>query len=274
MGKRKYGWDWNTYHRRIAEGRGRGTLKDYLPWLTIHDLASLGVVSRVMGRTAGRIYHLLSGLETAFFYILDASDLTLDIWEQYPLLPLEDTLRIAEAMRIRHPRDNNSKYPIVLTSDFVVTTTSGLKVLSVKPSSELEKLRTREKLALEHRFWEEKGIEWRLVTEKEIDFQKARNLEWINRSWDFCERVPEGRNPDEILDAFQYIYEHGYDSVSRIAEIVENRFKLEPGFGITTYQHLVLRKRIHMDLSNPPDIVTPRIDDKKGGKISWIRTYA
>ena len=91
MGKRKYNWDWNTYHRRLEEGRGQGTLRDYLPWLTIHDLASLGIVSRVMGMTTGRIHHLLSGLETALFYILDASELTLDIREQYPLLFLEDT---------------------------------------------------------------------------------------------------------------------------------------------------------------------------------------
>ncbi len=274
MGKRKYGWDWNTYHRRLAEGRGQGTLQDYLPWLTIHDLASRGVVSRVMGRTTGRIHHLLSGLETAFFYILDASELTLDIREQFPLLYIEETLRIADEMRIRHPRDNVSKYPIVFTSDFVVTTTDGIKVLSVKPSSELEKQRTREKLAVEQRFWEEKRIEWRLVTEKVIDFQKARNLEWINRSWDFCERVPEGRDPDEILDAFQYIFEHECDSVSSIASNIEERFRLEPGLGITTYQHLLLKKRIQMDMSRPPDLVTPRIGNGKGGMISWIRTYA
>ena len=274
MGKRKYNWDWNTYHRRIAEGRGQGTLQDYLPWLTIHDLASVGVVSRVMGRTTGRIHHLLSGLETAFFYILDASELALDIREQYPLLNLEDTLRIAEEMRIRHPRDTVSRYPIVFTSDFVVTTANGLKVLSVKPTSELEKLRVREKLAVEHKYWEEKGIEWRLVTEKTIDFQKARNLEWINRSWDFCERVPEGRDPDEILNAFQYSFEHGCDSVARIAETIEKHFMLEPGFGITTYQHLLLRKRIHMDMSSPPDLVTPRVGNGKGGIVSWIRTYA
>lgn len=274
MGKRKYNWDWNTYHSRLKEGRGQGTLQDYLPWLTIHDLASLGVVSRVMGRTTGRVHHLLSGLETSFFYILDASELTLDIREQYPLLFLEDTLRIADEMRIRHPRDNISKYPIVFTSDFVVTTADRIKVLSVKPSSELEKQRTREKLAVEHRYWEEKGIEWRLVTEKSIDFQKARNLEWINRSWDFYERVPEGRDPDEVLDAFQHIFEHGYDSVSCIAEKIENRFKLEPGFGITAYQHLLLKKRINMDLSSPPDLVTPRVGNGKGGTVSWIATYA
>ena len=131
--------DWNTYHRRLEEGRGQRALQDYLPWFTIHDLVSLGVTSRVMGMTTGRMHHLLSGLETSFFYILDSSELVLDIREQYPLLFLEDTLQIAEEMRIRYPRDSVSKYPIVFTSDFVVTTQTGLKMLSVKPTKELEK---------------------------------------------------------------------------------------------------------------------------------------
>ena len=190
------------------------------------------------------------------------------------MLFLEDTLRIAKEMRIKHPRDKESKFPIVFTSDFVVTTQDGLKVLSVKPSAKLGEQRTREKLAVEQRYWEEKGVEWRLATEKTIDFQKAKNLEWIHRSWDFCERLPADRNPEEILDAFQYIFENEYDSVSRIAEKIENRFMLEPGFGITTYQHLLLKKRIHMDLSSPPDLVTPRVGNGKGGTYSWITTYA
>jgi hypothetical protein len=274
MGKPRAQWNWNTYHRWIKEGRGRGEGKDYVPWLTIHDLASKGISSRVPGMTTGRMHQLLSGLETAMFYILDASDLALDIREQYPLLPLEETLRIADEMGIRHPRDTVSKYPYVFTSDFVVTTPNELKVLSIKPSSELEKLRVREKLTVEHRFWEEQGVEWRLVTEKVIDFQKARNLEWIARSWDFCQRVPAGRVPEEILDSFLYIFENSYHSVSQIAEEVERRFRLEPGFGITTFQYLLRQKRITIDLSSPLDLVTPRIGNGKGGRYSWIETYA
>ena len=55
MGKYEYSWDWNKYYRWLAEGRGQGTLGDYKPWLTVHDLPSLGIVSRVMGRTASGV---------------------------------------------------------------------------------------------------------------------------------------------------------------------------------------------------------------------------
>ena len=274
MGKPRSDWNWNTYYRRIKDGRGQGTLADYLPWLTIHDLASLGVVSRVLGFTTGRIHHLLSGYETAFFYILDASPKALDIREQFPLLPLEDTLRIATELGIWHPRDPVSKYPRVFTSDFVVTTPGGLVVRSVKPSSELAKQRTADKLAVERRYWEEKGIEWRLVTEKEINFQKARNLEWVYRAWDYPERLPEGKTAEELTAFFLDLYNHTHCSIEEIATRTENCFHLEPGFGISTYQYLLLHQRITADLSHPLDFASARIDAGKGGAYSWIETIA
>lgn len=274
MGKSRSSWNWNTYHKRIKEGRGQGTLAEYLPWLTIHDLASLGVSSRVRGFTTGRIHHLLSGFETAFFYILDASDKVLDIREQFPLLPLESTLRIADELGIRHPRDPVSKYPYVFTSDFVITTADGPVVRSVKPSSELDKQRVADKLAVEHRYWEEKRIEWRLVTEKEIDFQKARNLEWIYRSWDYPERLPNGLAAECVTSYFLNLYKNSHWNVEDIAAETERHFHLQPGFGISTYQYLLLHKQITIDLSDPMDLASVRFGTKEGGRFTWIETTA
>ena len=138
-------WNENVYRRYIREGRGQGTGADYKPWLTVRDFPSLGVVSRVKGQKTGRIYHLMSTNETSLFYSLDWSDDVLDIREQYPLLNLAEVIGIAEKARLRYPYDNKSGFPYVMTSDFFVETTSGVVVLSVKPSSELEKPRVLEK---------------------------------------------------------------------------------------------------------------------------------
>mgnify|MGYP002623673099 FL=1 len=73
----------------------------------------------------------------------------LDIREQFPLLSVQETLRIARNAGIRHPRDNVSKYPYVMTTDFLVTTPEGLTARSIKQSSELSKPRVREKLEIE-----------------------------------------------------------------------------------------------------------------------------
>jgi hypothetical protein len=110
-----------------------------------------------------------------------------------------DTVKIAESAGIRHPRDPVNKYPNVLTSDFVLTTTHGTVVRTVKQESDLSDDRVREKLEIERRFWKQHGVEdWNIVTNRQIDYQKARNIEWANRSWHFAEMLPDGLTPEEV----------------------------------------------------------------------------
>ncbi len=274
MAKHRAAWSCRRYHKLIDEGRGQGFGASYRPWITIHDLASRGIVSRVPGRTTGRIHHLLSKNETSFFYILDASDKVLDIREQYPLLPVTETVEIAERLGIRHPRDPVSRFPYVMTTDFVITTRRGDMARSVKLSSEFERPRVLEKLEIERCYWEKRGVEWRLVTEKEIDFQKASNLEWVYRSWYYPQMLPEGQSPEEVAACFLEIYKKTSLSVAEIAHETEDLFGLEAGLGLTTFQYLLLQKKLPaVDLSRPLDLVSVRLDAEKGGTSTWIRTY-
>ena len=266
MAKHRAAWNCRRYHRLILEGRGQGTGKDYRPWITIHDLASSGVVSRVLGRTTGRIHHLLSRNETAFFYILDASDKVLDIREQFPLLPVTETVQLAEILGIRHPRDPVSRFPYVMTTDFVVTTRQGDVARSVKLSSELEKPRVQEKLEIERLYWERHGVEWRIVTEKEIDRQRARNLEWIYRSWNYEDILPKGCDAGKVAFGFLELFENTDLPVTEIARRIERTFGLDAGVGLTTFQYLLLGKQIRtVDLSCPLDLVSIRAGAGKGG---------
>lgn len=217
----------------------------------------------------------MSKNETAFFYILDASEKALDIWEQYPLLPVTETVEIAESMGIRYPRDVVSKYPYVLTSDFVITTPEGLTARSVKMASELEKPRVLEKMEIERAYWKRRNIDWRIVTENQIDFQKARNLEWIYRSWDYSKMLPEGVQAETVKALFLELFETTSLPVNEIARRIESLFNLDAGLGLTTFQNLLLHKQIRsVDLSKPLDLVSARVETEKGGLSSWIETYA
>ena len=244
----------------------------YKPWITIHDLASKGFVSRVYGIKTERIHHLRSRNETAFFYILDESERVLDIREQFPLLPVDETVRIAEMAGIRHPRDPESRYPYVLTSDFVITTTDGLCVRSVKESKDLVKARTREKLEIERRYWKARGVDWKIVTEEQIDYQKARNIEWMRKARDYPGMLPENTDMESILEYFMRLYEDSCLSIAQIAQATENAFLLEKGIGLLTYQYLIVEKRLDADLSRPMDIVTSRTG-QNSEVCSWIPTY-
>ena len=96
MAKYKRVWNENQYRKYLAEGRGQGVLKNYKPWIQIQDFPSRGIVSRVKGRKTGRVHHLMSNLELEYFYLLDWSEKTQDIREQYPLEDLTTAISIAE----------------------------------------------------------------------------------------------------------------------------------------------------------------------------------
>jgi len=195
MAKRHRTWNEQKYRRYIKEGRGQGTLSTYKPWIMIHDFPSLGMVSRVLGNTTGRIHHLLSNMELSYFYILDWSDKVCDIREQYPLLDIAAVLEIADKAGIRYPFDNLSGFPYVLTSDFLITTPSGEMVRSIKKKKDLDNLRVREKLELERRYWAKYGVDWKrhlgirrflrnacLVLRIFISARIIRSL-WLQKRW-------------------------------------------------------------------------------------------
>ena len=194
-------WNEKVYQRYLAEGRGGGEYASYLPWIKVMDFASRGRSTRVEGAKSGRTHHFLSWNETAFFYILDFSSRVLDIREQYPLLGLDDTLKIAEKAKIRHPRDTRSRYPYVLTTDFYIITTECTMARSIKEKKELDKPRVREKLEIERRYWLERGIDWKVVTEDQIDYQKAKNIRWVRRGRLLENFVPD---PKERRAATEY----------------------------------------------------------------------
>jgi len=254
MAKYSRNWNENVYRRYIREGRGQGVGATYKPWLTVRDFPSLGIVSRVKGQTTGRIYHLMSTNETNLFYSLDWSDNVLDIREQYPLSDLTEAIEIAERARIRYPYDNKSGFPYVMTSDFYVETTSGAVILAVKPTSELDKPRVLEKLEIERRYWKVLNVKWELVTEREINQAKARNIEWLSQASDLSQFGLCVKQQVLCIDFFMARYITTPNSITDLFRELEQRFNLSDGMGLNVYKHLAYHKRIDIDVSQPIDV--------------------
>lgn len=78
-------------------------LNEYIPWLSVRTVPSHGLVTRIKGLKTNRVHHFLSNLEKGAFYYFEWSDLVIDIREQYPILPIELTEKIAAEMNITHP---------------------------------------------------------------------------------------------------------------------------------------------------------------------------
>jgi hypothetical protein len=220
----------------------------------VQDFASQGVVSRVKGRTTGRVHHLMSNNELAYFYMLDWSGNVTDIREQYPLFDLECAIKCAESAGIRYPRDNVSGYPYVMTCDFLITTGDGLKARTVKQSGELSKPRVLEKLEIERRYWGSQGVDWKIVTENEISRQKAKNIEWLYTTIDFS---ISGCTENEVEQAKRYmlgLYNRGAYSIADATRRTESEFLLPSGAGLQLFKQLVIDGRYTLDISRPIDM--------------------
>jgi len=214
----------------------------------------MGMVSRVSGTTTGRIHHLMSNLELSLFYLLDWSDDVIDIREQYPLIDLVNVIEIAENANIRYPYDTKSGFPYVLTSDFYIETTQDAMIMSVKPSSELGKLRVREKLEIERRYWNKRGVEWSVMTENEINSVKARNIEWLSQARDLSVFGLCTATQDECRKFFLEAYDFDKYSFDILFTDVEKAFGLAAGMGLNIYKHLAYWKQIYFNADEKIDL--------------------
>ena len=200
----------------------------------------------------GRVHHLMSNNELAYFYVLDWSEVVTDIREQYPLLDLELAVELAAQAGIKYPTDKASGYPYVLTCDFMISTVNGLMARTIKMTAELSNARTLEKLEIERRYWKEKNIDWKIITEKEISYQKAKNIEWIFSSHttgvaSYMPCVTEAKNSLlEMLFSGEY-------SILEATQAVEREHSLAAGVGIQLLKELILNKKIIFNLNEPLD---------------------
>ncbi len=162
--------------RKVKNGRGQGTGKNYKPWLHIHDVPSSGRSHRVYSHKTERIHHLLSDLELATFLVFESSPTITNIQEQFPLRR-EDTQELAIKYHLRHSAVRGVDQ--VMSSDFLIDTQINSHkqfAVQVKPVEVLSNPKIVEKLELERRYWQLKKIPWFLVTERQIDPVVKKNL--------------------------------------------------------------------------------------------------
>ncbi len=265
MSKKKYGFTIKKYEKWLKEGRGQGIGKNYKPWLTIQDVPSLGRSTRLHGIKTDRQHEFLSDLERNYYYILEFSEAVIDIREQYPLLPIEQTIAIAEELGIKHLTDPNTGENTVLTTDFLITVSGNsnceLLARTIKTTEHLDSLRQLEKFEIERRYWKMKGIEWGIVTDKEIDNVIAQNIAIVHPFYSLENLVGfEDMNKsqiDNLIEEFRKEIVGENSNVRHAADLFDERMMLTSGTSIMLFKHLVINKRINIDIYHPLDIDKP-----------------
>jgi hypothetical protein len=262
MAKKRYSWDERKIQKYIKDGRGTGTGKHYKPWLEIHDVPSQGRSSRIHGWKTDRLHHFLSDNERNFFYLLEWADNVIDIREQYPLLEREMVQRIATDAGIEHPKDIETQTPLVITTDFVISVVVKNKFFdfarTIKPSKELDNNRTIEKFEIERRYWMVKGVDWGIVTEKEMPKNFISNIESIHKTyWLEDESDIHKNHLVYIVDRLKSLVRQNDLSLTQIASMLDDEINVSRGTSLKVLKYLIARKEIIVDLTKPLDFFNP-----------------
>jgi hypothetical protein len=249
MGRRHAQYD---VEKLVKEGRGQGRGADYKPWLAVQSFSSRGYATRVRGWKTRREHHLMSNIERDFFFILDSARGVVDVREQFPLLPVEETMAIAVSAGIRHPVDVRTKRPYVLTTDFLVTVAGqGAEVdqaRTIKPAAELRSARTLEKLTIEKEYWATRKIDWAIVTDEGLPKDLIHNLRWLHPFQEISETDGVGK---DVLPKVDFLLREFLESGMSLAESgnsCDDRLGLTPGTSLVLARHFIATRRWTVNL--------------------------
>lgn len=249
-----------SHASRAKRGLGKGTGKNYKPYIGIRDVFSRGLSTLVPGWTTGRQHDLFSKLELAYFLLLDWCDSVIDIREQYPL-PTEETRQVASWLRIKHPYDTRHREHITMTTDFLFTQiVDGVAIhvpRDIKYSKELEGKRTRDKFKIVELYWDGLSKEgyapWKVVTEKEIPWDTVNIILWVHPYRNFTRLGLPADTVAEIASDISARVTDSDDSLAALGGVCDARHGVELGTSLLVARHLLARKIWRIDMRSPFD---------------------
>lgn len=238
--------------RGIGQGYGSG----YKPWKLVRNGFSLGFDHRIKGWKTERLHHLHSNLEISLFYLLEWSESVIDIREKYPLLPIQKTLDVAERFRITHPYDYKTGEPVVLTTDFLIELKldHGVKLVAVSVMYDEKKRNRIARTFLERTYWHEKGIEFRLITEKDISKTVMRNIEMIHSEKDLSFAPPNVKSKMVEIESLLFLKMNQLklEWETACAES-DKELSIEAGSAMWLVKHLIANRFWLVDISRKLD---------------------
>lgn len=253
MSRRKQALSRNEIQQREHEGYGRGEGKHYRPWLDVKNVPSQGLSHRIKGTKTQREHQLMSNGERDCFYVFEWSEKITDIREQYPLLPLEATIAIAEELGVKHPSYQGN--PIVMTTDFMLTVAEGFKKVNVartfKTTSELNAKADRilEKLEIERVYWQSKNIDWALITEREIPTNLAINARLLLQEGNLEGYPLSNSDIDTIASWLTSRINHRYTSLRQVTLDCDKTLGFEFGTSLRVAYYLMLTHYWEVDMN-------------------------
>ena len=202
------------------------TTGSYRPYLTVRAVNQIGRRHWIYCNVQRRQAHLLSDGEKRMYKKLIYTPGTLRVFEQFAL-NLDESLDIAVAANLIHPRNWETCEAYVMTTDFlvqssdpqspsrVITTAYSFKYASQifvvdeegnileteadepnsRPKPVRKNARSWQKFEIEKRYWESRNVNYRIVTDLDATKEEVWNIE-------FCEPAARLNFPADVVQSF------------------------------------------------------------------------
>lgn len=243
---------------KVLSRQGEGA--NYKPSTRINSFGSKGRCTRIFSPKTNRIHHLLSDNQLRFFLIVEDNPNVLDIRESFPLIDLNEVIDDKNDLAFDKFVNKETGEQMVMTTSFLLTIkeadgSKSYKARAVRNSSELEKKLTIEKYEIEKRYWTALGIEWRLVTDRDLSDYKqyCKNIQWFRETLiDNGECVEDKSKLVEEL--FYYLQNNRRIIIKEALKSFEKDFELQNGVGLYILRYLIALRKIKVDLKQEINI--------------------
>ncbi|WP_368901895.1 TnsA endonuclease C-terminal domain-containing protein [Oceanobacillus oncorhynchi] len=269
-------------NKLIQQGYGKGEGEKYKPYIDVIRVASKGRASRVKGWKTNRVHHFLSDSETRFFYLMEYDSSVIDIREHYPLIDnVEKLYSNLDDKLIKRLFNQKSGEPFVLTTSFLITKKAPDGSIqnyarSIKDYRQLEQTQVIERFEVMRRYWELNGIDYGIITNKEIPVTLAKNIEYIHSSFHLEEYGISESNQLLYADyLLKLLRDYQGKPIKEVLSIYDNNMDLEDGMGLLIFKHLLARQVIKINMNRPINIdqlcSTINILDYEEGLDAYIK---
>lgn len=236
----------------------------YCPWLTVKDVPSKGDSSVAHGILIARNYHFLSSLELAYFFIRERQEDVVDIREQWPILDIRATEKLAAKYGCRHP--TFGIYPEPFTIDFIVTRKSkdGLihSAHSIKTIEDLDNPDVKRRLAVEYEWCAKNNIPWWVVDTSLFDPSKdptALDSLTFMRAW-FLHRYTPIDGIKNYVELFHEIHDPSA-TLNEITVALSKKLSINIKISLDTFRYCAWKNILHISPIYPLRLDMPVVLD-------------
>jgi len=232
----------------------------YRSYLTIRDVNKVGRRHWMFCPHQKRMVHLLSdGEQRAYTSLLWLSGRR-DVREQYAL-DIDDTMNIADEIGFIHPRNYKNGEAHVMTTDFVVRYRCAVladvtavaytfkywsQIYTVDAFGVRHRInaRTWQKFDIERRYWAERGVEYRIITEQDCTKESYWNLK-------FCEKSAYLNVEPDLFAAFVVTFYETWQlrcnlTFNEICELTASRCNSSYEVAVSYFKYAVLYSHLKL----------------------------